>query len=53
MKKTELLNSEILYLLKFPSCVTRKFKIKKKKKTKSLSYVIQTSDFNPFITRLQ
>ena len=26
LKKTELRNSEILYLLKFPSNVTRKFK---------------------------
>ena len=52
MRKTEALNSEILYLLKFSTCVTRKFKIKKKK-TKNLSYVIQPSDFNPFIAGFQ
>ena len=38
IKKPELLNWEILYLLKFPSYITRKFK-DKKKKIKSPSYV--------------
>ena len=36
IKKPELLNSDILYLLKFPSYITPKFKNKKKKKKPQL-----------------
>ena len=48
-KQKQILNSEILYLLKSPSYVTRNLKIKRKK-TKILSYV--TPD-NAFITELE
>ena len=56
-KKTELLNSEILYLSKFPIYITRTFK-KKKKKRKNPSYITRTSDktsdrINVFITGLE
>ena len=49
-KKTELLNSEILYLSKFPIYITRTFK-KKKKKIKNPSYI--TDRTNVFITGLE
>ena len=56
-KKTELLNSEILYLSKFPIYITLTFK-KKKKKIKDPSYITRTSDktsdrTNVFITGLE
>ena len=52
-RKTELLNSEMLYLLKIPSYIPWKCK-NKKEKIKNLSYITRTSDkTSTFIHLLQ